>query len=238
MKKKILMLCLMGISLFTITGCVQKRQINNTDAIKFKEEYESLNNTVRESDGAEYNNISIDEKNPIKYVDTKEALKVLKEETAIIYVGANWCPWCRNAIPVLFDVAKENKIKTIYYLNLDEEKSAYEIKDGKLVKTTDGTKGYYELLDFLNDELSNYIITDKDGKKFDTGEKRIYMPFVLAVKNGKISSTHIGTVDLDEDQTKYSDLTSKQYDELYDIYNEMFEKVFAKKTCNTDDKCD
>lgn len=105
MKKKILMLCLMGISLFTITGCVQKRQINNTDAIKFKEEYESLNNTVRESDGAEYNNISIDEKNPIKYVDTKEALKVLKEETAIIYVGANWCPWCRNAIPVLFDVA-------------------------------------------------------------------------------------------------------------------------------------
>ena len=92
------------------------------DAIKFKEEYESLNGTIRESDGAKYNSVTIPEDNPIKYVDAKGALEVLKNETSIIYVGAEWCPWCRNAVPVLFDAAKDTNMKTVYYLNLDKEK--------------------------------------------------------------------------------------------------------------------
>ena len=243
MKKKILMLGVICLSLFLVTGltgCGQKYESGdeNTDALKFKEEYESLNDTVRESDGAEYNNISIDENNPIKYVNIDEAIGILESETAILYIGANWCPWCRNAIPVLFDVAKDNDVNTIYYLNIDDEKDVYEVEDGKLVKTTEGTESYYELLDLLDEELEDYVITNKDGKKFDTKEKRIYMPFVVAVKNGKISSSHTGTVDLDKDQTKYSKLTDDQYDELYNTYNKMIEKIFSKGTCSTNGKCD
>jgi len=134
-----------------------------SDAIKFKREYESLNGTVRQSDGEKYNSVTIPKDNPIKYIDCKEALDVLEKEQAIIYVGAEWCPWCRNAVPVLFEVAKDYNVDTIYYLNLDDEKSQYEIKNGKLTKTTNGSESYYKLLERLSDRLNDYTIKDDNG---------------------------------------------------------------------------
>jgi len=115
-----------GIGLFILNDKEPSLYVEkpSEDALKFKEEYESLNGTKRESDGAIYQDIKIDENNPVKYVNAKEALEVLKNKTAIMYVGANWCPWCRNAVPVLFEVAKDKNIETIYYLNLDDEKDS------------------------------------------------------------------------------------------------------------------
>lgn len=202
----------------------------SADALKFKEEYESLNNTVRESDGAKYNNVIVKENNPIKYVDSKGALEVLKNEDAIIYVGANWCPWCRNIVNILFEAANDLNIKTVYYLNLDDEKSNYEVKDGKLVKTSEGTEGYYELLDFLKDNLNDYVITS-GNKKYDTHEKRIYMPFVIACRDGEVVDTHTGSVTLDDNQTKYDALTEEQTKEVYDKYISLMKKI-KDDSCN------
>lgn len=139
-----------------------KDQINIKDAVKFKEEYEKLNNTVRVSDKMTYKKIEISSNNPIKYIDTVKAQDVLKEDKAILYIGAAWCPYCRNAVNVLFDVAKKFDVKTIYYLNLDDEKDIFEIQDGKLVKTKNGTEGYYKLLDTLKDHLKDYILYDDE----------------------------------------------------------------------------
>lgn len=231
--KKIILIM---IPLILLTGC-GKEELNETDALKFKREYEALNDTKRESDGANYNNVTIPEDNPIVYVDCEKALEVLDQEKAILYVGAEWCPWCRNAIPVLFEVAKEYNIDKIYYLNLDNEKSNYEIQDGKLVKINSGTDNYYKLLDRLSDNLRDYVLTDENKKKYDTGEKRIYMPYVIGIKNKTIVSDHVGTVSLEDNQTKYSNLTEKQHDELYKIYENMFKGVFgnSSQACGTDE---
>lgn len=215
----ILVILLIGIGLYLILR-------PSKDALKFKQEYEALNNTIRESDGATYNNVKISKNNPIKYIDCQEALEILKKEEAIIYIGAPWCPWCRNAIPVLFEAAKKQKVKTIYYLNLDNEKSTFEIQDGTLVTTKEGSADYYRLLEQLKDLLTDYSLTDNDGKIYETGEKRIYIPYVIAVKDGEIVSTHNGTVSLNENQTKYDELTQEQHDELYNIYNKMLKKVY------------
>lgn len=214
---------------------------NNSDALKFKEEYEALNGTIRESDGANYNDIKVDKHNPIKYIDAKKAIDVLSKEKAIIYVGAAWCPWCRNAVPVLFEVAKEYDADTIYYLDLDDEKSMFEVKDDKLVKTVDGTKEYYKLLSKLNDRLSDYTLKDSNGNVLNTGEKRIYMPYVIGIKSGRVVADHTGTVNLEEGQTKYSKLTKSQHEELKQIYSELFEKVYEKNgggTCDVNEVCD
>ncbi|MDD5888866.1 MAG: thioredoxin family protein [bacterium] len=230
----ILILCILGIILI-----IKKPSTTNvsvkTDALKFKEEYESLNNTTRESDGAKYNNVTIPKDNPITYIDSAKAVDIIKNKKAIIYIGAAWCPWCRNAVPVMLDAAKDLQIDTIYYLNLDDEKSNYKIEDGTLVETNHGTKSYYDLLDILKEHLRDYILTDDDGNEYDTQEKRIYMPYVITVKNGKVQNEQLSTVKLNENQTKYDSLTDDQYQELYDIYYKMFDELYnSNRTCTTD----
>lgn len=241
MKKKIVLYILIGIivvfggiSLFVFT-----RNMTMSDAVKFKEEYESLNNTVRKSDGATYGELLIDKDNPIKYVDIKGAIDVLKKDEAILYIGANWCPYCRNAIPVLFDVAKNYNVDTIYYLNLDEDKDTFEIKDGKLIKTVEGSKDYYKLLEVLSDHLRDYVLYDKDGISYETGEKRIYIPYVLAIKNGEIVSEYTWEIKFNEGQTKYDKLDSEQEKMLYKSYDGLFKLVYGKNdnVCNLDEPC-
>jgi len=225
-----------GIFLFSEPKIDDNTEIS--DAVKFKKEYEELNDTIRQSDGAKYNNVSISENNPIKIVDAKGASEVLDKQNAVLYIGAGWCPWCRNAVPVLLDVAKNRDINTIYYLNLDDEKSLWDVVDGKAVKTKDGSKAYYELLEKLKDELTDYTLTGNKGKKLNTGEKRIYMPMVIAINDGKVVEKHVGTVELTKDQNKYSALTENQTKELYGIYNELFNKAFADNNyCTIDGEC-
>ena len=152
MKKKVVIIVIVILILLgsIITYNIIKER--NTDAYKFKVEYESLNNSKNENN-KKYNAINIDKHNPIKYINAKEAIDIIKNKTGIIYFGANWCPWCRNAVPVLFDVAKDYEYKTIYYLNMDTVKNKFEIKNGKLVKTVKEKKYYYELLDSLDGHL-------------------------------------------------------------------------------------
>lgn len=223
------------IPLILLCGCEKKETIS--DALKFKQEYEALNNTVRESDGANYNNVEIPEDNPIVYVTCEKALEVLDSDNAILYIGAEWCPWCRNAVTVLFEVAKEHNVDKIYYLNLDKDKSNFEIQDGKLVTLNKGSEDYYKLLGKLNSHLVDYVLTDKDGKKFETGEKRIYMPYVVGIKNKTVVSDYVGTVDLNDDQTKYSAMTDDQHEELYKIYDNMFKGVYDDLGNCNEGKC-
>lgn len=218
---------------------IKKEPVNNSDAVKFKEEYESLNNTIRESDGARYGSITINEDNPFVYINATEALDILSSKQAIIYIGAAWCPWCRNAVPVMSDVAKDLNIDTIYYLNLDDEKSNFIVDDEKLVETNHGSDSYYKLLDALSDHLRDYVLTDANGNKYDTKEKRIYIPYVITIKNGEILQEHLSTVDLNENQTKYDSLTDDQYKQLYDIYHEMFGELYnSNARCSSSETCD
>lgn len=242
MNKKIIIITSVLIIPIIITGYLINRNLSSkrVDAVKFKEEYESLNNTVRESDGANYNNVKISENNPIKYISAKEAVNIIREKTGIIYFGANWCPWCRNAVEVLFDASKKSNIDTIYYVDMDDVRNIWEVNNGKLIKTQKEKEGYYELLSSLDEILmkDNYVITDKEGNKYDTGEKRIYMPLVISVKNGNIIKSHVGTVKLNENQTKYDKLSAKQYEELFYIYEEFMNDIKNNNYCSAMDNCD
>lgn len=214
----ILILCLFG-----LTACN-----NKTDAQKFKDEYESLNGQNSPS-GKKYKKLNIDSENPIKYSNYDEVLDVINNGTGIIYFGYPECPWCRTAINVLFETAKDYDIDTIYYMNLKDERDYKEVKDGKIVfqededgKKLKGSKGYFKLLDALNEELDDYKI-EVDGKIYDTKEKRIYVPLIVFVNDGKIVGTHTSTVDSQENG--YDELTEQQYDELNGIYADYIKEL-------------
>lgn len=218
---------------------VINKEPTNEDALKFKEEYEALNGTVV-FDDLKYSNLEISENNPIKYSDYDELLDVIENESGIIYLGFPECPWCRSALPILFEVAKDNDINTIYYLNIKNDRDSYIVEDGKLVYELDangkekkGAKGYFKLMDALDKHLTDYIVSFED-KEYDTKEKRIYAPTVVFVREGKVLGLHVSTVE--SQKSGFDKMTDKQKDELYGIYEEYILEM-KNSSCSKDDAC-
>lgn len=206
---------------------------SESNSIKFKEEYEALNDAGNVE-------ISINEDNPIEYADYDKILEVIENGTGIIYLGFPECPWCRNALPVLFDAAKDNDVEVIYYMNILKERDSYVVEDGELVYATDdegnekkGTKGYFKLLDALDKHLSDYTILFED-EEYEVGEKRIYAPTFIFVRDGEVLGIHVSTVDSHEDPRK--ELTKKQYDELYSIFEDYIIET-QSGTCSIGTSC-
>ena len=229
-KSKILTILVAIILVITLIGTYMKANDNEnnkeqTDAINFKEEYESLNGTYAYND-IKFPKVSLIDENPFVYKDASEVVETLKNGTGIIYLGFPKCPWCRNAVNVLQYV----NVDEIIYLDMSDVRDTYELVNGSVTKTKDGSKEYYEMLDLLNDILMDYEL-ENDGVKYQTGEKRIYVPLVVGVKEGKIVAYHMDTVTLDDGQTAFDLLTKKQQEDLKDIYDDIKAKVY-------DDMCD
>ena len=235
MKKEKIILIILPI-LCALAAILSYVKLINTDvdALKFKNEYEELN----EKEGSIQ--LEIDEKNPIEYADYNKLLEVIENGTGIIYLGFPGCPWCRNALPVLFDVAEDKNVEVIYYMNILNERDSYIIEDEELVYAKDeegnekkGSKGYFKLLDALEDHLSDYVISF-EGEEYEVGEKRIYAPTVIFVRDGEVIGLHVSTVDSQEDPRK--PLTKKQYKELYSIYEDYIDEL-ESGTCSIGTSC-
>jgi len=241
-KNKIILISIVILTILVIGGCIyavlNNKNENNgdneiTDAIKFRDEYTELNGKVNEYIKKEYVTVTLSENNTFKYVTEDEAVNLLKEGTGVIYFGFSTCPWCRSLVSTLARVAEDNN-ETIYYLDVLDIRSKFEIKDNKLNKTKEGSIGYYEILTLLDKELEDYYLEDKDGKKYDTDEKRLYAPTLVAFKEGKITDIHVGTVDSQE--SGFDKLTDKQIKELEKIIKRVINSKVENDVC-TSDKC-
>jgi thiol-disulfide isomerase/thioredoxin len=122
--KKVLCLVL---GILFLSGCSVSKIKEDNDAIRFSEEYSSIN---------------VSKNNPIVYKTDKEIINILKNGTGIIYFGFSDCPWCQNAIPILIDIAKQMDIDEIYYFNPKEIRDA-------------NTDTYQEIVKLLGDNLTN-----------------------------------------------------------------------------------
>lgn len=176
MKKEKLLMTFVPI-LFVLLAIFSYLKLTNVnDSIKFKKEYESLNGE-KTSSGKKYKKVEISSSNLIKYSNYDEIIDLIENGTGIIYLGFPECPWCRSMVPVLLEVAKDNKMDKIYYLNIKNERDSYTVEDGKLTYALDeegkeikGTKGYFKLLKALDSYLSDYVIL-LDDQKYEVGEK-------------------------------------------------------------------
>ena len=191
------------VTLMLIGGVTIIVNINSSNATSdysknFKAEYEALNYLYNSNKKSVRMNIPLD--NPIVYSNLTEILDVIKTKTGIVYFGFPECPWCRNAVPVLLDSAKNNNIEKIYYLNP---------KDYRNLDNRD----YQELVSILNPYL----------KEDENGIKKLYVPDVYFIKDGKVVGNHLGTIDSQDDP--YVALTDNQRKELYNIYSDLLNKI-------------
>ena len=190
-----------------------KKETTSKDAVTFKKEYEALNNRVNPNNNKLYPEVSISNDNSVKYSSYDEIFEVLKSGTGVIYFGFPECPWCRNLVPVMLSAAKEVEIDTIYYLNIKDDRDVLMLNEnGDIITEKEGNKKYFEIVEKLDRIVDAYILTDNDGKRVFTREKRIYTPLLIFVKNGKIIAHHTDTVD--SQTNPYVALNDRQSEEL------------------------
>ena len=230
MKKKIIFLLILFVSIISLVGCGKKENTEGTrkptaSSKAFKNDYEALNGKENKS-GKKHREVSIPEANPMQEITVTELLaKIDNGETFYVYFGSSLCPWCRSCIEKAIEVANKKNIDVIYYIDIwDEEgneilSDKYELnKKNKPTKVSEGAPEYARLLEVFDAYLSDYTLTDSKGNKIETGEKRIYAPNYFYVEKGVVKN-------------KVEGYSSKQKDSREELTDEMLEdeeKIFTE----------
>ena len=196
-------------------------------AISFKKDYESING-MKNARGKIHRVITIPEDNPFETVTASDIIKKIEnKETFYVYFGSKLCPWCRSSIEKACEVAKIHGITKIYYVDIWDNDGNEILRDkyildddNKPALEQEATNEYNKLLEYFNDLLSNYTLTDKDDKKVEVGEKRIYAPNYVYIEKGVAKKLVSGTSDKQKDSR--GELTEEMLEDEKRIFDEFF----------------
>ncbi len=121
--------------------------------------------TKVENDGEKFAKeyTQVNKYNYFVYRSSEEIIKILEHGTGAVYLGFPECPWCQAYVPMLNEVADMEGLEKIYYLNILEDRK-------------NNTKDYQKIVSILKD----YLQYDEEG------DKRIYVPAVIFISEGKI----------------------------------------------------
>ena len=182
------------IVLLAITGCSGSNN-NAEDALKFKEDYESLNG-LSDGYGGTYRVIEIDENNPFIYTTIEHVVAMMNEgKSFIVYFGSNWCPWCRSVLPYFTETCKKLKVDTVYYVDVrvgnDKDKDIRDVyslnENYEVYLSHEGPQAYHQFIEMASDVLEDYSRSDVetlDGTPFE-GAKRVGAPNFVMIKDGR-----------------------------------------------------
>ena len=201
MKK--LLTCFLMLSL--LTGCGNRtHEEKNTGSSAASEKQLTITNTVEldseKDDMSGYSWIT-GETGVFNKITLSESVRLFAENgTGVIYYGYVGCPWCERAVPELNKVMVELNLP-VYYVDA-------KIRDDD---------AYDRLLPYVRDDLEE-----------ENGEPVFYVPYVVGVKNGKITKSQKALV-ADYKITDINDASDQMNDsqkkELQDIYRSIFESV-------------
>ena len=237
MKRRSILVIIAIVILLIITGCSYDKKEEKADALKFKEEYESINGEIIEGTDYKVRTLNIPEDNPIVYAEANDIISMMdNNETFVVYFGFNSCPWCRSVLPVLLDVAKDLNLKKIYYVDVKDIRDRLDVdEDGNIITVKEGSEGYIGLLARLDDVLEDYTL-EVDGKEVETEEKRIYAPNVVSIVNGKAKELETGISDELDDP--FMKLTDKIKKETYNKFKCSIKCVLENKnSCSSKHAC-
>jgi len=106
---------------------------------------------------------TVTEDNYFVYRTSEEIIKILEHGTGVVYLGFPECPWCQSYVKMLNEVADVEGLEKIYYLNILEDRK-------------NNTENYKKIVDLLKEQL----------RYDEEGNKRVYVPAVIVVSEGKI----------------------------------------------------
>ena len=156
----------------------------------------------------------VSEDNVFVYRTLEEINKILENGTGLVFLGFPECPWCRGYAPIINEVAKQEKLEKVYYFNIKKDRE-------------DNTELYQKAVKLLGDNL----------RYDDEGNRRIYAPSLIAVKNGKIVGFddtrywNNKNYETPEDFWNNEDLTSMK-EKLVKMITDVNEKSYCTSDCD------
>lgn len=145
-------------------------------------------NKEKETDSQKFSKeyTEVSDYNVFVYKEIDEIIKILEHGTGIVYLGFPECPWCQAYVPKLNEVADVEGLEKIYYYNIYNDRK-------------ENTKEYQKIVDILSD----YLQYDEEGNK------RIFVPAVISVSDGKIigfdDETSLDTKGLDDPKAYWTE---------------------------------
>lgn len=125
--------------------------------------FEHINSEQKEIDKFVSEYTLLEENHVFEIINIDESINILNNKTGIVFFCNPGSDWCQHYAKILDDIALENDMDKIYYVDIKDDRSLNSNKYRKLVT-----------------KLQDYLDTD------DTGNKRISMPNLTFVKNGEI----------------------------------------------------
>ena len=197
MKKKVIIgiivvvvLIAIAVSLFLVLR--NNKEEDMSDAERFAQEYTQVSD----------NNVFL-------YRNAEEIVRILENGTGVVYLGFPECKWCQKYVTYLNEVALDNDITRIYYLDILEDR-------------TNNTEEYQEIVSLLDE----YLEYDEEGNK------RVFVPAVIVVDRGEIvgfdDETSLDTHDLDDPEEYWTEEEGRDLNEKLAL---MFDYV-NDGTCN------
>lgn len=150
-----------------------------------------------------------------KSTTKEELLQILETETTAIYLGKIDSNYSR-ILETLYNSSLTSNINSIYYLDIEEEKTLLSYENNNIVVQKEGSKFYLKLLEKISSFSEIYTLYNKYNEPINSGYNTIYTPMVIFIKQGKILFTHY----IDN-----SSLKEINFNELSEIYKEGFEKI-------------
>ncbi len=136
-------------------------------------------------------------KNLLETKSIDEVTNIINNKTGVVFLCNPKSDWCQYYAYLLNEAALERGIDKIYYANIADERNMNSNKYQKLVTA-----------------LEDYLYTD------DTNNKRIYMPNMTVVKDGKILANN------NETSIMLNNISAKDY------WNESNQFNFKEKLSN------
>ena len=125
--------------------------------------FEHINYEQKEIDKFVSEYTLLEDNHVFEIINIDESINILNNKTGILFFCNPGSDWCQHYAKILDDIAVENQIETIYYVDIKDDRS---INSNK----------YRKIVTIMQDHL------DSD----DTGNKRLSMPNLTFVKDGEI----------------------------------------------------
>lgn len=189
------------ILLFALVGCTttaNKEEEKDSGPSYCDEDVSSTCSLGKSADMSGYEGFDVTN-SKFEESDMDTVLRTFEEQKdGIFFFSFPACPWCVEALPILNEIAVEQKVKIQYVQTRDADKNLLYTEEQKQT---------------LIPLVSEFLNKDKDGAY------QLYVPFVLVVKDGKAISGHVGTVDGHDAHERK--MTEDEIKQLTAVYEEM-----------------